>query len=249
MKRPYLTPDWPPYFPASPLPCLHAFQCGKILFYTEVDNSYYICKPNGRFMNDTKEHILKTSLLLFLQKSYRDVTMREIVEKTGLSKGAFYHYFTSKEELFKEITNMFLSMGAVNYSSFSKVSLKAFYNQYVEFIDNSLLEMSNMVITSGDKSINLNFFLILFEAVSRFPEFLRVELEFHMKDIEAWKNIISIAREKGEILSSSSDEEIANLFLYCTDGVFLRFINSYEPKTYKDFLTLAYDTLYENLKS
>jgi TetR/AcrR family transcriptional regulator, transcriptional repressor for nem operon len=200
-------------------------------------------------MNDTKEHILKTSLLLFLQKSYRDVTMREIVEKTGLSKGAFYHYFTSKEELFKEITNMFLSMGAVNYSAFNTDSLKTFYTQYIDFLNNSMVEMSNMVINSSDKSFSLNFFLILFEAVSRFPEFLKIELAFHTKDVEAWKNIIGIAREKGEIKSGSSDEEIANLFLYCTDGVFLRFINNDKPKAYKDFLSLTYDTIYENLKT
>jgi AcrR family transcriptional regulator len=29
--------------------------------------------------------------------------MKEIVEKTGMSKGAFYHYFPSKEDLFIEI--------------------------------------------------------------------------------------------------------------------------------------------------
>jgi len=60
-------------------------------------------------MNEAKEHILRTSLLLFLQKSYKEVTMREIVEKTALSKGAFYHYFSSKEQLFKEIVLMFLA--------------------------------------------------------------------------------------------------------------------------------------------
>jgi TetR/AcrR family transcriptional regulator, transcriptional repressor for nem operon len=221
----------------------------KIPFLSEIDKSHYICKPNGRFMNDTKEHILKTSLLLFLQKSYRDVTMREIVEKTGLSKGAFYHYFASKEELFKEIANMFLSKGAINYSSFSKDSLQTFYRQYIEFLNNSLLEMSNMVAESGNKSFNLNFFLILFEGVGRFPEFLKMELALHMKDVEAWKDIIAFARKQGEITSGTTDEEIANLFLYCTDGVFLRFINSDKPRAFKDFLSNAYDTIYENLKT
>jgi TetR/AcrR family transcriptional regulator, transcriptional repressor for nem operon len=199
-------------------------------------------------MSNTKDYILKTSLLLFLQKSYRDVTMREIVEKTGLSKGAFYHYFVSKEELFKEIAAMFLSMGAVNYSSFSRVSLKNFYIQYIEFLDNSLVEMSNMAAAANDSSFNFNFFLILFEAVSRFPEFLKLELEFHRKDVNAWKSIISIARNKGEIDSVSSDEEIAELFLYCTDGVFLRFINNDSQIAYKDSLSKTYDTIYNNLK-
>ncbi len=199
-------------------------------------------------MINTKDYILKTSLMLFLQKSYRDVTMREIVEKTGLSKGAFYHYFMSKEELFKEIAGMFFSMGAINYSTFDKVSLKKFYKQYIEYLDNSLGEMRSMVAESNEASLNFNFFLILFEAVSRFPEFLKTELEIHKRDVDAWKNIIAIARDKGEIKSVSSDEEIAELFLYCTDGVFLRFINNDKPIAYSDFLSNAFDTIYSNLK-
>jgi TetR/AcrR family transcriptional regulator, transcriptional repressor for nem operon len=200
-------------------------------------------------MNDTKEHILKTSLLLFLQKSYRDVTMREIVEKTGLSKGAFYHYFTSKEELFREIAGLFLSMGAINYSSFSKQSLKIFYGQYIEFLDNSLAEMGRMFSDSGNDTFSLNSFLILFEAAGRFPEFLNRELELHLKDVDAWKSIISKARKNREITSSSSDQAIANLFLYCTDGVFLRFMNNDQPVSYKEILSGTYDAIYENLET
>jgi TetR/AcrR family transcriptional regulator, transcriptional repressor for nem operon len=200
-------------------------------------------------MNDTREHILKTSLLLFLQKSYRDVTMSEIVKKTGLSKGAFYHYFTSKEELFKEIASNFLSMGAVNYSSFDKISLKTFYCQYIDFLNNSLLAMNSLIADSGDKTFKFNFFLILFEVAGRFPEFLKKESELHEKDINAWKKIISVARKKGEIKTVSTDEEIANLFLYCTDGVFLRYVNNNKPKAYKDFLLNTYDTIYKNLKT
>jgi TetR/AcrR family transcriptional repressor of nem operon len=40
-------------------------------------------------MSGAKDHILLTSLKLFLQKSFKEVTMKEIVNKTGLSKGVF----------------------------------------------------------------------------------------------------------------------------------------------------------------
>lgn len=198
-------------------------------------------------MNETKEHIIKTSLALFLQKSYRDVTMKEIVVKAGLSKGAFYHYFSSKEELFKEITNLFLTMGSINYAAFDTISLKTFYGQYVNFIDDSLKAMNRMVADTDSKSSNFNFFLILFEAVSRFPEFLQSELEMHKNDINAWKKIISTARQNGEIESSTSDEEIAKLFLYCSDGVFIRFINNENTLSFKDYLQNAFDSIYNNL--
>jgi len=199
-------------------------------------------------MNETKEHILNTSLILFLQKSYRDVTMKEIVQKTELSKGAFYHYFSSKEELFKEIVGMFMSMGGVPYSSFEVSSLKEFYSKYVDYVDNSIQQISNLVDDGKSKSPSFNFFLILFEAVSRFPEFLELELEMHKHDLDAWKTMISVAKQKKEIKSNSSDEDIAKLFLYCTDGVFIRFVNSENTKSYKAYLQNAFDSIYENIK-
>ncbi len=198
-------------------------------------------------MNETKEHILKVSLLLFLQKSYRDVTMKEIVEKTGMSKGAFYHYFTSKEALFKEIVNMFFSMGTVDYSSFSADSLKTFYGQYIDYLSLSFLKLDALVKTGDQESSSFNLFLIMFEAVNRFPEYLHKELEIHNKDMEAWKHIIDNARKSGEIRSTTSNEDIANLFLYCTDGVFLRFVNDNKNAAFKDYLKKAYDSIYNNL--
>jgi len=199
-------------------------------------------------MNETKEHILNTSLILFLQKSYRDVTMKEIVQQTELSKGAFYHYFSSKEELFKEIVGMFMSMGGVPYSSFEVSSLKEFYSKYVDYVDNSIQQISNLVDDGKSKTPSFNFFLILFEAVSRFPEFLELELEMHKHDLDAWKTMISVAKQKKEIKSNSSDEDIAKLFLYCTDGVFIRFVNNENTKSYKAYLQNAFDSIYENIK-
>ena len=42
---------------------------------------------------------------LFLEKGYEETTIDDILEKTGLSKGGFYHYFNSKEEVLSESIN------------------------------------------------------------------------------------------------------------------------------------------------
>lgn len=201
-------------------------------------------------MNKTKEHILKTSLLLFLQKSYRDVTMSEIVEKSGLSKGAFYHYFKSKDDLFKEIVHLFFSMGAVNYDAFNKHALKDFYNDYINHTAMAMEGIHKILGTDNtEKSTSLNFFFILFEAVGRFPEFLQLEKEMYAKDIDAWTSIVATARKNGEIISETGDDDIAALFLYLTDGVFIRFVNSDKTLSYKESLQKAFDGLYSGLKS
>jgi AcrR family transcriptional regulator len=45
----------------------------------------------------TKERLLKLSLELFQRKGFENTTMRELAEAAGLSPGAFYYHFASKE--------------------------------------------------------------------------------------------------------------------------------------------------------
>lgn len=50
-----------------------------------------------------KEKFLETALKLFAEKGYHTTSIQDIVEAWGISKGAFYHHFSSKEELMLEI--------------------------------------------------------------------------------------------------------------------------------------------------
>ena len=199
-------------------------------------------------MTNTKEHILKTSLLLFLQKSYKDVTMKDIVEKTGLSKGAFYHYFPSKEELFKEIADYFLSKGKIDYSSFSKESFNEFYHQYAALLGQSFMKMMEFLNVNSNEHTAFNFFFIMFEAASRLPDLLKIELDLHKKDVVAWKKIINTARKKGEIESNASDEQIAEMFLCCVDGISLRMVNNNRLNFFRKDIIKMFDCLYDGLK-
>ncbi|GGJ76515.1 AcrR family transcriptional regulator [Anoxybacillus voinovskiensis] len=50
-----------------------------------------------------KEKFLETAMKLFAEKGYHTTSIQDIVEAWGISKGAFYHHFSSKEELMLEI--------------------------------------------------------------------------------------------------------------------------------------------------
>jgi len=51
---------------------------------------------------DTKQRIIKTALLVFLEKGFDRTSMKEIARRSGVTKGGIYHYFESKEHLFLE---------------------------------------------------------------------------------------------------------------------------------------------------
>ena len=49
---------------------------------------------------DRKSQILEAAFEVFINKGYSKTTMDDIVESSGLSKGALYHYYKNKKDLF-----------------------------------------------------------------------------------------------------------------------------------------------------
>lgn len=47
----------------------------------------------------TKQHILETAIRLFAEKGLENVNVEDVVAEVGVTRGAFYHYFKSREEL------------------------------------------------------------------------------------------------------------------------------------------------------
>lgn len=52
--------------------------------------------------NKTRERILHSSFRLFAMKGFKGVTIDELMNKCGLTRGAFYAHFASKAELYRE---------------------------------------------------------------------------------------------------------------------------------------------------
>ncbi len=50
--------------------------------------------------SERRIEILEAALIVFIRKGYSETRMDDIVQEIGLSKGALYHYFESKRDLF-----------------------------------------------------------------------------------------------------------------------------------------------------
>ena len=66
----------------------------------------------------TIERILDTAAQLFFQKGYDKTTLQDIIDATGLSKGAIYHHFASKEAILIDVVDR---MGEYNSSVLAQV--------------------------------------------------------------------------------------------------------------------------------
>lgn len=61
-------------------------------------------KKNSR---NTKGKIVSAAWKLFYEQGYDDTTVEEIVEESGTSRGSFYHYFKSKDDLLTSLAYLF----------------------------------------------------------------------------------------------------------------------------------------------
>ena len=200
-------------------------------------------------MSDTKAHILIVSLKLFLQKNFKEVTMKDIVEKTGLSKGAFYHYFESKEQLFYEIIDYFFSaILKYDFRTLPSDSLYGFYHSYADQVNSLRFQFLVSEEEKGEDFLNMNFFALLFDAFKLFPEF-RLKMEaYHRKETDAWTDAIKRARTSGEINSPLTDKQIAQIFMFTSDGLTMNLTMESNTANLDSKLSSLWDNFYKTLK-
>lgn len=203
-------------------------------------------------MNDSKEHIIRVASKLFLNNSFKEVTMKEITNQTGLSKGAFYHYFESKEKLFCEVLDyLFNEVFVHNYDSYSKESFYQYYHDYIDGLCNFevVFRQKFKDISKGNEKV-LNYFALIYDALKLFPSFSE-QIQSKIDDeINHWKVIVKIAQDNSEITTLMTDAEIAKIFVAICDGIGSQLL--IRGKTIKEIasnILILWDKLYITIKS
>ena len=60
-----------------------------------------------RLKNDRKNAIIKAATREFATKDYADVSVRDIADQAGISRGSFYLYFNDKEDAYLTTINAY----------------------------------------------------------------------------------------------------------------------------------------------
>lgn len=170
------------------------------------------------YMNDTRQHILFTAFKLFIKEGYRDITMNRLVNESGLSKGAFYHYFVSKEQLFSETVNTFF------FGMFEKINIQPddqqnLRNNLLRIIDGKDQAFKTFADYSGGDVPEVNFFMYLFQAIQYLPDMKEKMKEYLEYESQIFVRMIAHAKMKGEIKQSVDENAFARQISCMMDGV------------------------------
>lgn len=154
----------------------------------------------------TREYILEVSYGLFAKKGFNALTMKDICEETGLSRGGLYSHFPGTKEIFEVILEKLNQKNAVNFYEEMEQGIAA-----TQILDDALALLENEMNHAED-----SLSLAMYEYVGGNKEGLM--RHYNRLGEEKWAALIKYGISRGEFKDVNIDE-IVNIILYVYQGV------------------------------
>ncbi len=155
---------------------------------------------------EARDRIISTAVRVFSEKGYHEAKMEDIARELGVSKGALYLYFKSKEELFEENcrTGPRILKETLR-SSFSGRSLREGSKVFFE----KMLEQSA-------SSLPLNFEAL--SEASRNPEIKKIIVDNYRSALKIVGDFLEKAKRDGAIKREINSRSFARVLVAIYDG-------------------------------
>ena len=198
-------------------------------------------------MLETKEHILKVAFILFLKKGYKSVSMHDLEEETGLTKGAFYHYFKSKEEIFVEVIDKYhLSQRNYTISDFEAICT---FSEFINYqINEIVLKVSNIREFAEIENPDPFFISLIMEARKYYPGFTEKVKDSSKAIVMKWENKIKQAQKNHEIRSDIDANIMAESMISIGMSMFKYLMIKETPEFAVNLLKQQYIQIYSLIK-
>jgi len=152
-------------------------------------------------MSSARERLLESAKTLFSQRGYYATSVEDIVESAGFSKGTFYFYFKSKEELFKSLVEE-MHLNIVK-------RLEGFLERELP-LEDALIEHAEVFLEDIHQNRHIAQ-IFLFQLLGTSEEFR----ELYYTKVAHWRELLARmvdkAIQRGEITYKNA-ENIVNLY-------------------------------------
>jgi TetR/AcrR family transcriptional regulator, transcriptional repressor for nem operon len=194
-------------------------------------------------MSETREYIIDQSYRLFLSRSYEAVSISEISKAIGFTKGALYHHFKNKEELFMAVIDKYLPIEKY-LTPVEDVTLKEFIEVTIKIAE----EIVYSILGNTPGFIPLTYLALYIDAFRHYPEFAKGKDRLIEGELKKIKGIIIKSIEKGEIRKDINPDFMAMNFLSLTTGMAGNLVQNYSPELAIDMLRNQFYELYKIMK-
>ncbi len=159
---------------------------------------------------ETRRKVYDTSMDLFTRKGYASVTVEEICNKAGVSKGTFYYYFKSKHEVLME--------EYFKIDLFLPVIVDEAYDKYKSSTDR-LAEVTTGSLRYIRDQMGVNIAKVIYHSEIN-PEKKKSRLSSRKRPTyPIVEKLVREGQKQGEFRDDFSPEEISENWFRCFRGV------------------------------
>ena len=141
--------------------------------------------PRPDVREERREQIIVAAMAVFARLGFHDARMDDIVEESGLSKGALYWYFKSKEDIIAAIMDRFIGREIEGLEAALTLQVPA---------SDKLLQLGGMFVNEMRSMIDLMPILYEFYAVATRKKAVRRAL---MRYFQPTRNLLAALIQQG----------------------------------------------------
>lgn len=173
-------------------------------------------------ISETKRNkIIQTATNEFAEHGFESANINTIAKKAGISIGAMYSYFGSKEDLFSTIVG------------FAVETLKSALDKIMQSDGDFLLKIESIIKAiqvSSRENVLLTKLYGQLTAENRYDLISQIVTEMESVSADLYANLLKEAQDRNEI----SKEIDVRLFAFFLDNLFITFQFSYTCEYYKE---------------
>lgn len=165
----------------------------------------------------TKDQIIEEAFKLFLSNNYEKVSISDLEQAVGKTRGAIFYFFKTKEEIFNQVIDTYIIKIQDPHEKFGSsddASLKQFIYHYINGINTTMSKMLSISVVN----IYRQYFSLYIQASRIYPNFSEIMTENAMEELELWKKVLNRAVKTKEIKPIDT-YQYATIFRSCFLGL------------------------------
>jgi TetR/AcrR family transcriptional regulator, transcriptional repressor for nem operon len=166
-------------------------------------------------LHETKKRLLEAGLMMLLERGYHGLGVQDLLDRTGIPRGSFYHHFESKESLALQAVDMYAELAHAQLEASLSTA-----GRPLERIRDFFEHIRQMYASEG----YLGCFLgALGQELSGMNDVFRRKIEACFASLAAGlAECVEEARQGGELPHDTDPQQFATVLIQAWEGAALR---------------------------
>lgn len=170
---------------------------------------------------ETRDLIIETAFMAFIDHGYDRVSLNKIIKTTGLTKGAFYHYFSSKDQLIGEVMNTYFYGHLQKTMDVVDVQGQTF-SQRMDLVFKNVMNVDIRLVSQPQRRIDRNdFSKLLWDAMNLNEAMRLMNAQYQDNVVEVMKRALEAGMRDGEIRQDIDPLKIARVISASVRGTIM----------------------------